>query len=232
MCYQSSIPRWLALFSLLWSTALTAAEPADRWQAAMDAFAAHDRTTPPPENAILFIGSSSIRMWDVRKSFDEAATINRGFGGSQYADIVRHADRLIRPYQARAIVLYSGDNDLWHGKTPEEVHRDFLSVVKAIRDHQANVPIVVIGVKPSIARRKIDGQIRHANRLMAESAAKVAHMAFVDPYQFMLDGDGEANQTLFVGDGLHLNAAGYALWTPRVRKAIEDLEASGADEQN
>ncbi|MEX0867890.1 MAG: GDSL-type esterase/lipase family protein, partial [Pirellulales bacterium] len=161
-----------------------------------------------------------------RKAFGEAATLNRGFGGSQYADIVRYADRLIKPYQARAIVLYSGDNDLWHGKTPEEVHRDFLSVVKAIREHQADVPIVVIGVKPSIARRKIDDQIRQTNRLMAESTAMDARMAFVDPYQFMLDGDGKANRALFVGDGLHLNAAGYALWTPQVQKAIDDLEAA------
>ncbi|MEX0867035.1 MAG: hypothetical protein WD030_06715, partial [Pirellulales bacterium] len=90
-----SIPRCLLLLAIIWPAATPAAEPADRWQTAMDAFAAQDRTTPPPENAIVFIGSSSIRMWDVRKAFGEAATINRGFGGSQYADIVRYADRLI-----------------------------------------------------------------------------------------------------------------------------------------
>ena len=75
-------------------------------------FEAADKQTPPPKDAVLFVGSSSIRLWDLKKSFPDLVAINRGFGGSQMSDAARHARRLINVYKPRLIVLYEGDNDL------------------------------------------------------------------------------------------------------------------------
>lgn len=218
------LPKALLCLLVLTASSMSIAEEPNRWQPAMDKFAEQDKKNPPPENAILFIGSSSIRMWDLPKSFGDTAVLNRGFGGSQYADIVRHADQLIESYQPRAVVLYSGDNDLWRGKSPKEVHEDFMAVRSAIRDHAGNVPIVVIGVKPSIARAKIDDKIIQANGLMASTAEEDAKMIFIDPFDFMRDEEGKASPELLLKDGLHMNVKGYALWTPRVKEAIERLE--------
>lgn len=41
-------------------------------------------------------------------------------------------------------------------------------------------------------------------------------LAFVDVFTPMLDARGEPRPELFVQDMLHLNDAGYAIWTPRV----------------
>src|SRR6516164_10408221 len=104
-----------------------AEEKADfsRWEKDIAAFERRDRDKPPPKNAVLFVGSSSIRLWDLPKSFAGVEVINRGFGGSHLADVVHFAPRIVLPYEPRLIVLYAGDNDIAAGKTPERVHADF-----------------------------------------------------------------------------------------------------------
>src|SRR6266700_6924152 len=60
-----------------------------RWEPAIRAFEAGDRTNPPPRNAVEFIGSSSIRLWTNAPSLLPGHRIfNRGFGGSHLADSV------------------------------------------------------------------------------------------------------------------------------------------------
>src|SRR5271168_4341116 len=86
------------------------------------AFEAMDKTNPPPHDAILFTGSSSIRFWtNLAQDFKGHKVINRGFGGSQISDVVYYADRIVMPYQPRRVVLFAGSNDLDAGKTPEQV---------------------------------------------------------------------------------------------------------------
>src|SRR5262249_18741683 len=82
----------------------------DRWEKGIAAFEQQDKDKPPPKNAILFVGSSSIRLWDVAKSFPGMEVINRGFGGSQLADSVHFAPRLVLKHEPRTVVLYAGDN--------------------------------------------------------------------------------------------------------------------------
>ena len=71
-----------------------------RWESAIAEFEAEDRANPPAEDGIIFLGSSSIRMWDVKKWFPGLPVVNRGFGGSQIADSLFYAERIVVPPQA------------------------------------------------------------------------------------------------------------------------------------
>src|SRR5690606_31638453 len=116
---------------------LLAADPPSpfaRWEKAISAFEEQDRKSPPPKGAVLFVGSSSIRLWNLEKSFPHHSTINRGFGGSQIADSVHFADRLILKHEPKVIVSYAGDNDISAKKSPERVASDFQSFVKVVHD--------------------------------------------------------------------------------------------------
>src|SRR5436189_1237529 len=105
-----------------------------RWEAEIAAFEASDRTNPPPRNSILFIGSSSFRLWKtLAQDFSDKPVINRGFGGSEIADSTALASRIIFPYHPRMIVLYAGDNDLAGGKSPQRVVSDYRAFVRTIR---------------------------------------------------------------------------------------------------
>ncbi len=85
-------------------------------------FAEIDRKQTPPENAVLFVGSSSIRMWEnLRTSFPNLKVINRGFGGSRLEDVNHYFDQIVAPYKPKTIVLYAGENDVNDGIAPETV---------------------------------------------------------------------------------------------------------------
>src|SRR3982751_4834350 len=87
----------------------------------IDAFETKDKTTPPPQNEIVFVGSSSIRFWKSTEAFPDLKIINRGFGGSQMSDSVHYAERIILPYKPRIVVVFAGGNDINAKKTPETV---------------------------------------------------------------------------------------------------------------
>jgi lysophospholipase L1-like esterase len=202
-----------------------AAQPAatNKWEKDIAAFEAQDAKSPPPKNAVLFVGSSSIRLWNLTESFPAIETVNRGFGGSEMADSVRYAPRIVIPSAPRVIVLYAGDNDIANGKSPERVLGDFKRFVEVVHGALPKSKIVYIGIKPSIQRWKLIDKIRRANQLVQEhiAAQKSDKLAYVDAEQPMLGEDGKPRADLLLDDGLHLNKKGYEVWTKLLRDEIE-----------
>jgi len=187
------------------------------WQSEIAVFAAIDRLTPPPADAVLFVGSSSIRLWHtLAADFPELPTINRGFGGSEIADSAYFAEQLVAPYRPRAIVMYAGGNDLADGKSPEQVRDAFGAFVTQARRWAGAVPFAYLSIKPNLSRRRQLPRIREANALI-RLCARERGVDYLDIHTPMLGADGEADPRWFDEDGLHLNAEGYALWTGAVR---------------
>lgn len=215
--------RWLILlFALLPLCAFARESNHAQWNAEIAAFVAADRAQPPPAGAVLFIGSSSIRMWKtLAADFPEVRTINRGFGGSEIADSTYFADRIVAPYRPRAIVMYAGDNDIEAGNRPEQVRDDFAAFVRKARALDPGVPIAFIAIKPSIARKALLPQIRAANDLVRDYAAMQQGVAYLDVFTPMLGKNGQPQAKWFIQDGLHMNRSGYALWVGIVRPWLD-----------
>jgi lysophospholipase L1-like esterase len=200
------------------------AAAANKWEKTIAEFEAKDKESPPPKDAVLFVGSSTIRLWDTAKSFPYFATINRGFGGSQMSDAAHFAKRLINVYRPRLVVLYEGDNDLGAKKTPQQVAADFDSLLATVRADLPKTPIIVIGIKPSPKRWALIDQQRATNKLLAERCEKDGRATFLSVEKPMLGADGQPQASLFREDNLHLSDEGYILWNsllaPIVQKAL------------
>ncbi|MEN6385014.1 MAG: GDSL-type esterase/lipase family protein [Phycisphaerales bacterium] len=192
----------------------------DRWKAVIQKFVDNDKKNPPPKNAVLFVGSSSIRMWDTSKWFPDIPNINRGFGGSYVIDSYIYADQIITPYKPRTIVFYAGDNDAADKKPPQMVLADFEALFFKVRKELPKTKIVVISTKPSIARWKFWPQMLEANNYIEIFCKKQQNTAFVDVSKVMLDSAGQPRKDIFLSDGLHLNEKGYELWTSLVKPLI------------
>lgn len=192
------------------------------WGKAMEAFEAADTQKPPIPGGVLFVGSSSIRMWDLPRWFGEleGPVVNRGFGGSQIADSVRELDLLVLRHQPRAIVLYAGDNDIAAGKSAERVEADFAEFVAGVRAELPDTPIHYIAIKASTARWKLRETMIDANSRIAERCDADPTLYFIDVWTSMLGADGRPRAGLFAGDGVHLNDDGYALWSGLVRASL------------
>lgn len=178
-------------------------------------FKKEDSLQFPPKHAILFLGSSSFKKWtDVQKYFPEYPIINRGFGGSTFTDAIRYADEIIFPYQPRQILIYEGDNDVASSDkiTADSVLNRFKTLFYLIRNELPNTNISFVSIKPSLAREKMMPEMAKANTLIKKFLKVKKNTAFIDVYHAMLDKDGHPEKDIFLGDGLHMNAKGYAIW--------------------
>lgn len=184
------------------------------------AFKKMDSVSPPPKNAILFVGSSSFRKWtNVQEAFPGYTIINRGFGGSTIPDVIYYADDIIFPYEPKQIVIYCGENDLASSDTitADKVTACFKSLFFLIRDRMPNVPILFVSLKPSPSRERLWPQMEEANKAIKQFLKKKNNTAFADVYHKMLKRNGSLKADLFIEDNLHMNSKGYDIW----QKAIE-----------
>ncbi len=199
--------------------------------AEMNAFLKADQKQMPPEGAVLFMGSSSIRFWaTLAQDFPEIPVINRGFGGSQIFENTLYVDRIAVPYKPKIIVLYAGTNDLAYGnRKPMQVFQDFKDFVAKIHAALPDTRIVYLSINPSVARWKQESEVLETNHLIEEwifeNNTKDEKLDFINSHSPLLTADGQPQPGLLRADGLHLNAAGYKVWASIVKPRIMALAA-------
>ena len=173
----------------------------------------YDQQHPFPEGAVLFVGSSSVRMW---KSLDEdlptITAVNRGFGGSQFSDLLYYLDRLVTCYKPSKIFIYEGDNDIAAGKKPQHILNDAKQVRQKIATALPGVPVYFIAAKPSVARWKLRKKYQQLNSLLAVYASNTPSTGFVNVWEPALNEEGTVRTDIFLEDNLHMNEKGYAIW--------------------
>ena len=191
------------------------------WQPDIDRLVADDSAHPPPQHGVLFVGSSSIRMWTtLAADFPGVPVIDRGFGGSAIADTTYFVDRIVVPYHPRLIVMYAGDNDIAEGCTPRQVLDAFETFVARVRRDLPEVAVAYISIKPSIARWSMWPRMREANRLIAAWSRTQSRVTFVDVAANMREANGKPRGALFRDDGLHMTPAGYAVWVRALKPVL------------
>jgi len=195
---------------------MTAPPGFGRWEKEIQAIEQRDRDKPPPSGGIVFAGSSSIRLWDLAKSFPDLPAVNRGFGGSQIADCTHFADRLVLKAKPRVVVFYAGDNDIAAGKSGAQVEADFRAFAAAVHRELPKTKVVFLAVKPSPARWALFDVQKRANALVASYCKGNGWLQFVDVVGPMLGIDGRPRPELYARDGLHLSEVGYKVWTELV----------------
>ncbi len=221
----------LAPLLFVFASASLAAEqsPSHQWEKEIEAFEIADRKSPPPQDAILFIGSSHIRRWTtLERDFPNHMIINRGFGGLQIADATYFADRIIIPCKPRMIVLAAGSNDLNAGKTPEQVAADFEAFVAKIRAALPDTRIAFMSINPAPARADQIHKQRETNQLIKKHTATGNNLDYINVFDVFLGPDGQPREDLFVTDRLHNNAAGYEIRAEITRVHLGPATKRGA----
>lgn len=185
----------------------------------IQAFKAHDSVKAPPRNAIVFVGSSSFKLWkDVANAFPDHVIINRGFGGSSLPHVIDYAYDIIIPYKPKQVVVYCGENDFTNDTvTSEIVTKRFITLFELLRKEIPKAEIIFVSMKPSPSRRHLWEKMEVSNKAIRDYLATKKRARFIDIWDAMLDKAGEPRRELFLKDMLHMNADGYAIW----QKALE-----------
>lgn len=199
----------------------SAVESEPPFEAEIRAFEDADRVDRPRPGGVLFVGSSSIRLWpDLKADFPGINVIQRGFGGSEIDQVLYYAPRIVLPYKPSLIVLYAGDNDLAAGRTPEQILADYKAFVTIVRDWLPRTRVVFVSIKPSGDRWALVDKMRATNELIKNYTATDSNLAYVDVFTPMLGADGKPREELFVSDRLHMNPQGYAIWRDLLKPIV------------
>lgn len=186
-------------------------------------FRRQDAVAAPEKGQIVFIGSSSFARWTtVSQAFPGRKILNRAFGGSQLSEVTVRLKIVVFPYEPRQVVLYCGENDFAASETlePSVVVERFKDLFDKVLQRLPNVKFVYVSMKPSPARWHLAPKFRSANDTIRKFLLKQKRTAFVDVWPVMLTKDGRPKPEIFVEDKLHLNEAGYKLWTPLLDKVL------------
>src|SRR5690554_1607467 len=156
LAMSGTLIAWLLLVA--WTAAADAGErgtspaPAGRWSQALRDFAAQDAAKPPRPGGVVFVGSSSVRLWQgLERQFGATVVVKRGFGGARLSDCIAHLEQLVAKHRPRLVVLYAGENDLAEGATPREVLHRFVAFAERLRAQLPAARLAFVSIKPSLA---------------------------------------------------------------------------------
>jgi lysophospholipase L1-like esterase len=216
-CIRREIYLFVLFCAFSWPTefVLSKESPAAgpvRFEPEIAAFEKWDRQNAVPQNCILFVGSSSIRLWQTADAFPGHPVINRGFGGSTIPDVTHFADRIIFKYKPRTIVFYAGDNDIAAERSPDKVFADYEKFADLVHERIPNTRLIYLAIKPSPLRWKLWPKSQAVNDRIRELTRKSKHDLYVDVATPILGTGDEPRKELFRDDGLHMNPQGYEVW--------------------
>tara|TARA_R110002073_G_scaffold3509_8_gene23306 strand:- start:2541 stop:3485 length:945 start_codon:yes stop_codon:yes gene_type:complete len=195
------------------------------WEQDIQALESSTRGSNDSGRGVVFVGSSSIRLWDsLPEDMAPIEVIQHGFGGAKLHDIVYYAERLVNAYQPRAVVVFAGTNDIDPSavKPPEQLLASYQAFVASVRADQPDVPIYYIGITPSPMRWSVWPVAQTVNALIQEWSEYDPNLHFIDTSASLLGSDGEPDPDNYRFDGLHLSAQGYAVWREIIRKHLLD----------
>jgi lysophospholipase L1-like esterase len=188
------------------------------------AFRTQDSIQKPQDGMILFIGSSSFRLWkSAKEDFNNPNILNRAFGGATLVDVINYQDDVVLKYTPKKVFIYCGENDIASSDkiTPEIVFSRFKILFESIRHRFPETPIVYVSIKPCILRWSMKERMIATNGLISTYLSKKKKATFVNIWDKMLE-NGEPMKNIFIEDKLHMNKAGYAIWVKELAPFVND----------
>jgi lysophospholipase L1-like esterase len=209
-----------SILFLIFTLFATAQDPA-RFKTDVDELAKKEYNFSPDKKLVVFVGSSSIRMWkDVQSYFPEFNVINNGFGGSHFSDLLFYYGELILKRKPDILFIYEGDNDIADAKKPREVMKQARELTAKIRKDLPETQILLISPKPSLARVKLKEKYLTFNNRLERYCNRKRQIEFVNVWTPMCDKSGNVLPDLFIEDGLHMNKNGYDIWGETIRRFL------------
>jgi hypothetical protein len=211
----------LVISMVIFSESCNGSSQNNRWEKTIQSFEDWDSKNTFPPDAVLFVGSSSIRLWPTRKHFPGFPVINRGFGGCHISDVNYFAHRIVLPYKPKVIVFYAGDNDIAGKKTPKRVFDDYRKFVNLVHKEFPATRIIFVGIKPSMSRWTLWPQMKEVNSKIKVLSDKDERLFIFDSASPLLGSDGKPDVRFFLKDNLHLNSKGYDAWTRTLKPIVQ-----------
>ena len=196
------------------------------WETDIQEFEKLDKSEAYQKDAILFAGSSSIRLWTtLEKDMAPYPVIQRGYGGAKLSDFIVYASRIFDPHPCKAVVIFIA-NDITgsdQDKSPQEISRLFRNLLRTIRKTHPVTPVFWIAITPTESRWKVWPEIQKVNTMIRTICDNQKNTYFIRTDFGFLNEKGEPKSELFRDDRLHLTEKGYEVWTEIIKKELDRI---------
>lgn len=169
--------------------------------------------------SLWFIGSSSMSRWTtLEHDMRPWVAHNRAIGGATLDELSSRFAAERSPMPPRAIVFYAGDNDLAYGVPEAFIVQEFRTFLDRKAKKLGRTPVFFVSVKPSPTRWRLRPAQARYNEAVRRLAAERTDLFYVDivPGLFRAGRLGP----FYDPDGIHMNTAGYEIWSRAVRRAL------------
>ncbi|MGY8694695.1 MAG: GDSL-type esterase/lipase family protein [Verrucomicrobiia bacterium] len=198
------------------------AQDPTRFETQVEQLLSKSQSLNPNKELIVFTGSSSIVRWKTLESdFSEYNTINHGFGGSQFSDLIFYYDALVRKHEPDILFIYEGDNDIARGKDPILVFQQAQELFEKIQKDLPQTKVAIIAPKPCIKNWAKRENYIELNSKLETYCGNHDNFDFINVWDLMVDENGIVFQDIFVEDGDHMNAKGYRIWIKATNEFLE-----------
>ncbi len=186
------------------------------------------RLGPPraDERRIVFIGDSLTQGWieQVPAFFSGRPYVNRGISGQVTRQMRARFQQDVLDLAPAVVVILAGTNDIAANEGPYDpavTHENLVAMAAAAK--AKGIRVVLASVLPALDFPWRPG-LEPATKIVALNAflkdlATREHYGWIDYYTPLVDAKGGLSAE-FSPDGVHPNAAGYAVMAPLAEKAI------------
>ena len=178
---------------------------------------------------VIMGGSSSMENWSTSVAdMQPVTTKNVGIGGTSAFQWLTLSDRLIMPYNPRAVVLYVGINDIInYGKSSKTTKNNLIALFDHIHECLPNTMIHYILINYVPGFTQYHSAISEVNAGVTEYAkTNSSYMNIIDAgvvlnkKQIPEGKYANYSEAYFLSDKLHMTIAGYELWGAVVKEAV------------
>ena len=195
-----------------------------RYASAIEAFLQEDRINPPPEEAILFIGSSIFRQWtNLKEQMAPLPVFNRAFGGSRTGDILTHMDKVVLPYKPRIIVYYCGSNDINGGESSTAIFGRTRTFCERVHAELPETRILYVSINRSPQKQARWDAVDSTNALVKQYCSTEGYLGFIDVNPVLFDREGRPRTELYQPDLLHFRDTAYVEFTGVIKPVVEQI---------
>lgn len=218
------------LFSLLTCCPVAGFESPNsgrQWESAVESFERDDALRSYPANAILFVGSSSIRLWEsLADDMAPYPVIQRGFGGAKMVDVLTYKDRILEAHTPPAIVLFVANDITGNSKTdlsPDRAAGQFFAFADYVLRQKPETELFIVEITPTASRLDVWPQTMELNNHLSKLCESLDRVTFIPTRHLFLAADGKPLRELFRSDQLHLSPLGYRVWTKQIRAFLDPV---------
>ena len=197
-----------------------------RWEKEINSFDSLNKVEHYSDNAIMFLGSSYIRLWkNIREDIGYKEVIHRGFGGSNLRDVAYYVKRIVYPHNPKALFMYVGNDivDSDKDKAPDQVFELFKYVVKVVREKYPTMPITWLQISPSPKRWRVWDKVTEANNLIKAYCESNPNLYYIPSSDKFLGEDGKPIAKYYRDDNLHYNEEGYKVWGKNISEKVKEI---------